>query len=187
MVNQWISSLIELLPKLVWPVLALIFFIVYRKQIRRVAEAVIGRVERGDEVTIATWITLGKSTGKLKDPSTGDLITDDHLALIHRSWRAEHRDKDFGGQPMHQIHIILFGQKAALDRVEYVIYHLDPSYPNPVQPSGSRENNFELKELANGYSLVRAEVKIRGQSELVYLSRFIDLMDVSPKLKGTYC
>jgi hypothetical protein len=177
----------ELLAKLVWPALALIFFIVYRKQIRRVAEAVIGRVERGDEVTIATWITLGKSTGKLKAPSAGDLITDDHLALIHRSWRVEHRDKDFGGQQMYQIHIVLFGEKAALDRVEYVVYHLDPSYPNPVRAGGSRENSFELKELANGYSLVRAEVKIGGQDETIYLSRFIDLMDESPKLKGTYC
>jgi len=83
--------------------------------------------------------------------------------------------------------VVLFGQKAALDRVEYVIYHLDPSYPNPVRPGGSRENSFELKELANGYSLVRAEVKIGGQNEMVYLSRFIDLMDESPRLKGTYC
>jgi hypothetical protein len=160
---------------------------VYRKPIRGVAEAVRVRVEHGDEVSISTWITLGKSTGKLKEPSTGDLITDDHLALIHRSWRVPKRDEQFQGQQMHQIHIILFGQKAALDRVEYVIYHLDPSYPNPVRAGGSRENSFELKELANGYSLVRAEVKISGQDEMIYLSRFIDLMDESPHLKGTYC
>ncbi len=179
--------MVELLAKLAWPALILVLFVAYRKQIRRVGEAVIKRVERGDEVTIATWITLGKSTGQLKDPSTGDLITDDHVALIHRSWRVPHRDKDFGGQPMHQIHIVLFGQKAALDRVEYVVYHLDPSYPNPVRPGGSRETSFELKELANGYSLVRAEVKVRGQNEMVYLSRFIDLTDESPRLKGTYC
>ena len=187
MVNHWISSLIELLPKLVWPSLALIFFIVYRKPIRRIAESVMTRVEHGDEVSIATWITLGKSAGELKVPSKGDLITDDHLALIHRSWRVPDRDREFEGQRMYQIHIVLFGPKAALARVEYVIYHLDPSYSRPVRAGGPRETGFELKELANGYSLARAEVKISGQDELIYLSRFIDLTDESPRLKGTYC
>jgi hypothetical protein len=51
---------------------------------------------------------------------------------------------------------------------------------------GPLNTNFELKELANGYSLLRAEVYVRGQQEPVRLSRLIDLMDQSPRLKGEY-
>jgi hypothetical protein len=49
-----------------------------------------------------------------------------------------------------------------------------------------RADCFEIKELANGYSLIRAEVKIKDQEAIIYLSRFIDLMDKSPHLKPTY-
>jgi hypothetical protein len=113
------------------------------------------------------------------------MLTDDHLALIHRSWRVPDRDLEFH-QPMYQIHVIVFGTTEALGRVEYVVYRLDPAYPRPVQVSGSPSTNFELKELANGHSLIRAEVYIQGQREPVRLSRFIDLTDQSPPLKGSY-
>ena len=65
-------------------------------------------------------------------------------------------------------------------------YRLDPAYPDPVQLGGPRATNFELKQLANGYSLLRAEVKIKNQRGILHLSRFIDLMDESPHLKGTF-
>lgn len=169
-----------------WPLLILGFLIAYHAQLRRLLEAITRRVERGDEFRISTWITLGKSAGPLKIPSPEGMVTDDHIALIHRSWRVTNRDAEFSGQEMYQIHVILFGEKLALDRVEYVIYRLDPSYPSPTRASSDRSNAFELKELANGHSLIRAEVKIREQSELVYLSRFIDLTPASPKLRGTY-
>lgn len=100
--------------------------------------------------------SLGRSTGPLKVPASEGCVTDDHVALIHRSWRVADRDREFGGQKMYQIHVILFGEKAALDRVEYVLYRLDPSYPNPVHCGSPRQTGFELKELANGYSLIRA-------------------------------
>jgi hypothetical protein len=95
------------------------------------------------------------------------------------------RDAEYG-RLMHQIHIIVFGTSVALQRVDYVVYRLDKAYPRPIQVGGAPSTNFELKELANGYSLVRAEVYVRGQAEPVRLSRFIDLTDQSPPLRGTY-
>lgn len=171
----------------IWALIAIVFLAFYRGQIRRILDALTRRVERGDEVRISTWLTLGTSAGPLKSPSVAGLVTDDHIAVIHRSWRVSERDAEFGNQEMYQIHVVLFGEKAALDRVEYVLYRLDPSYPNPTRASSDRKNAFELKELANGYSLIRADVKIRDQSEMIYLSRFIDLTPTSPHLKGTYC
>lgn len=183
------NKVINYLPSsgsLLWQLLAIIFVLVYHGPIRRLFNSVVRRIERGDEVRISTWITLGRSTGRLKAPASEGLVTDDHVALIHRSWRVPKRDEEFPGQKMFQIHVILYGEPEALDRVEYVFYRLDSSYPNPVSCTGDRKESFSLKELANGHSLVRAEVKIKDQEEIIYLSRFVDLTDESPRLKGTY-
>jgi hypothetical protein len=146
--------------------------------------AAIALISRGSEVKIG-FVTVGQAVGQLQVPLPADAITDDHLALIHRSWRAPEQDAKFG-RPMHQIHVIVFGTAEALRRVDYVVYRLEKAYPKPVQVGGPLQTNFELKELANGYSLIRAEVHVRGQQEPVRLSRFIDLMDKSPPLKGDY-
>lgn len=41
-------------------------------------------------------------------------------------------------------------------------------------------------ELANGYSLIRATVKVRGQVDLIELSRFINLSETGPRLSMFY-
>jgi hypothetical protein len=171
---------------LVWVIFALLVLALFYKQFKRLLEALVRRIEGGDEVKISTWITLGHSAGPLKIPPPQGTVTDDHLSLIHRSWRVTNRDQEFGGQQMYQIHVILYGEKPALERVDYVLYKLDPSYPNPTRASSDRQNMFELKELANGYSLLRAEIKIKGQEQIIYLSRFIDLTNEAPKLRDTY-
>ena len=119
----------------------------------------------------------------IAEPRPNEPVTDEHLALIHSSWRVSQRDVDFGGRRMYQIHVIVFGHDSALARIERVTYRLDPAYPNPKQSSTNRSRNFELKELANGYSVVRADVSIKGQVELVRLSRFINLTETGPRLE----
>ncbi|MDR7377101.1 hypothetical protein J2X19_001759 [Rhodoferax ferrireducens] len=169
---------------LAWPILVGGLMFTYRDLVRSILVATVARVQRGDEIKIGI-VSIGQAVGQLKVPLTGELLTDDHLALIHRSRRVPERDIEFGS-PMHQIHVIVFGTTEALLQVEYVVYRLEDAYPNPVQAGGSPDTNFELKELANGHSLIRAEVHVRGQAEPVRLSRFIDLTDDSPPLKGTY-
>ncbi len=169
---------------LAWPLIVGYLLFSYREAITNLIDIAIARVQRGDEVKVGL-ITIGQSVGELKLPTPTDYLTDDHVALIHRSWRVPKRDAEFR-QKMHQIHVIVFGTPEALKRIDYVIYRLDIAYPNPVRPSGPLETNFELKELANGCSLIRAEVYVRGQQEPVRLSRLIDLTDESPRLKGIY-
>jgi hypothetical protein len=70
------EPLLRLLSSLAWPLLAVLFFIAYRSPIRRLANALVQRIERGDEVKIYTWLTLGRSAGQIKVPNIGDLITD---------------------------------------------------------------------------------------------------------------
>lgn len=181
--EQW-SALLGAFGSLLWPLLVIALLVFYRKHVGTVLEVAVSRVKQGAGFTVV-GITVGEAVGQLQVPQEDGLVTDDHLALIHRSWRVPNRDAEFGS-PMYQIHVIVFGPSQALRRVEYVIYRLEDSYPQPVKQGGPLETNFELKELANGYSLLRAEVHIKGQKEPVRLSRFIDLTDESPKLRGTY-
>jgi hypothetical protein len=189
--SDFMTHLTELLKAgapLGWPLLVAAVLFFYRSQSAALFDAVVGLANRGSEIKVGI-VTIGKTVGPLKKPSPADALTDDHLALIHRSWRAPKRDAEFGGREMFQIHVIVFGTSDALRRVDYVIYRLEKAYTNPVRMGGPLNTNFELKELANGYSLLRAEVYVRGQQEPVRLSRLIDLidlMDQSPRLKGEY-
>jgi hypothetical protein len=121
----------------------------------------------------------------LPTPKDFERLNADHLALVHSSWRRRDKDEEFGAR-MYQIHVILLGQPAALNRVEHVTYHLDPAYPMSTYSRNNRRENFGFYELANGYSMIRATVKVRGQSELVELSRFINLSETGPRLAMFY-
>lgn len=169
---------------LAWPAIVVVALLVYRRYVTAFLDLALERVRRGDELKVA-FVTLGQSVGPLKVPQPAEALTDDHVALIHRSWRVPERDAEFG-TPMYRIHVIVFGTPEALRRIDYVVYRLEKAYPRPVQVGGPPETQFELKELANGYSLIRAEVYVRDQAEPVRLSRFIDLTDTSPRLDGSY-
>jgi hypothetical protein len=181
---EMIAELANSLANVAWPALVGYVVLSNRKVVSQLLETAVARVSRGDEIKVGL-ITIGQSVGLLKVPPQAGLLTDDHVALVHRSWRVPHRDSEFG-RPMHQIHVILFGTPEALQRVDHVLYHLTDAYPDPVRRGGALASNFELKELANGYSLIRAEVHVRGQSEPVRLSRLIDLTDQSSPLRGSY-
>jgi hypothetical protein len=180
-----VSDVLSAMAALGWLLLVVVLIFSYRQQIRDFLMGAVAALNRGSEIKVG-FLTIGQAVGELKPPPAEGALTDDHLALIHRSWRAPERDAEFHGQKMYRIHVIVFGTMEALRRVDYVIYRLDKAYPKPVQVGGALETCFELKELANGYSLLRAEVYVRDQKEPVRLSRFIDLVDQSPPLKGVY-
>jgi len=114
-------------------------------------------------------------------PLKGEEITSNHMALIHSSWRYPKKDAEFGRR-MWVFHVVVQARDEVLDRIEYVKYFLDQSYPNPVQTVTDRQSRFRLKELANGESSVRCEVKIKGQERLVFLERYINLTDTGPRI-----
>jgi hypothetical protein len=180
-----LTALVTAMAGLGWLTLVVVLLYIYRAQAKAFFDAAVAIANRSTEIKVG-FVTIGQAVGQLKTPSPADALTDDHLALIHRSWRVPKRDAEFSGQRMFQIHVIVFGTPEALRRIDYVVYRLEKAYPNPVRIGGPLNTNFELKELANGYSLIRAEAYVRGQQEPVRLSRLIDLMDQSPPLKGTY-
>ncbi len=108
-------------------------------------------------------------------------VSENHLALLHSCWRYPKKDKEFG-KKMYVIQVIVQANKGVLDRIEYVKHSLHPSYPNKLQTKTDRENNFELKEVAWGEFNLKAEVKIKGQKELINLSRYINLTETGDNL-----
>jgi len=69
-------------------------------------------------------------------------------------------------------------------RIESVVYHLEDAWSPALrtQTVSDRESRFRMKELANGTSIVRADVKFTDSEEPVYLNRFIDLRPDGPRL-----
>lgn len=143
---------------------------------------------------IAEKLGIEGAVGTLPDPGPYRVITDDHIALVHTSWVLSSTDSRYDPRYPFVIELILFGSETARKRVENVIYYFDPAYaanrPERVDPllkayvhvRSDWTDNFSVKELANGYSMVRAKVKVRDQASIVELSRFVNLSDAGPKL-----
>ncbi len=116
-------------------------------------------------------------------------VTAAHLHLVHSCWRVD-KQTPLGLMP-YRIHIILYGHISALKRVESVQYQL-PGYPAGYdrQAGGPPEKLFELKELANGFSIVQAHVKLKsqpaGHPKIIRLSRFINMSESGPRLLNDF-
>jgi hypothetical protein len=117
----------------------------------------------------------------LGDPGQDDIITENHMALIHSSWRYPKRDEEFG-RSVYVFHAVVRAQDSVLDKIEYVVYHLTSGWPNPVQTTTDRASNFKLKELAWAEITLHAEVKVKGQQDLIRLSRYINLTMTGPTI-----
>ena len=171
---------IEFVQAVAWPSIMLIAIAVFHKPIFAILYGLRDRVDAG--APFEFWqIRVGTAPNNLPTPKEGATITADHMALIHSSWRSPRRDAEFG-RPMWVFHVVVQAKDEVLDRIESVKYLLDSAYPNPVQVVTDRKSRFMLKELANGESTVRCQVKIKGQTEVVALERYINLTATGPRL-----
>ena len=170
---------IELLKILVWPAIILVVYVTNYKRFKSILSSLENRIKQGAAIEFQGF-KVGAPITLPKVPKD-EKVTEEHLALVHSSWRYPKKDQEFG-KPMYCFQVIVEGQSQTLDRVEYVKYTLHKSYPNGEQIKHDRKKHFELKELAWGSSTVRAEIKIEGQEELIKLSRFINLSDTGERL-----
>jgi len=174
------SEIVSLVQAVIWPVFALVMVVIFRPRLIKLLLAVEKRMDSGAEVT-STWVTFGAVPSNLKSPEGGAPVTENHLALIHSSWRYPKKDAEFN-RPMYAFHVVVQATDEVLDRIESVKYSLHRSYPNPIQVVTDRKSRFKLKELAWGESTVRAEVKINGQEQPIKLARYINLTLTGPQI-----
>lgn len=145
---------------------------------------------------IAQYVGNKSSLGTLREPKDYEKITRDHIALTSTSWKPKNEDR--GTQYPYKIHLRLVGSKVAMQRIENVKYFFDPAYAHNrpeyvdsalkayVVASDDWRNGFGIYELANGYSVVRASVKVKKQGPIVNLSRIVDIMEEGPWLNNMY-
>ena len=197
----------DLIVGLAWPLLALFGGCVFFRPLHRTMIALATNIEAGAEFK-AGGVSVGARppnqaavTKALEVASTppkdrtledlkafsfdgsDDLLSEANIALFHTSFRYDDRHGRFRGQKMFQIEIIVLAPDDVLNQIEKVKYVLAAAYPRRIYEVGveARGTRFKLKELANGYSIVRAEIKFKGKHEALLLNRFIDLVD-QPRL-----
>jgi len=171
---------ILLINAVAWPLVALVALFMFHNPAKAILQLLEKRIEGGASVKFYS-VEVGQAPANLPLPAKGEAITANHLALLHSSWRYPRKDAEFGRR-MWAFHVVVQARDEVLDRIEYVKYLLDPSYPNPVQSVTDRTSRFKLKELANGESTVRAEIRIKGQEGPIVLSRYINLTDTGPRI-----
>lgn len=171
---------IKLIEILIWPFLTLMAVFQFYRPLVKLLGIIISRVEAGAEFT-TPWASIGSAPTTIEIPKEDEPITENHMALIHSSWRYSKKDKGFKRR-MYAFHAIIQAPEEVLNRIEYVKYSLHPSYPNHEQTVTDRKSHFKLNELAWGESNLKAAVKIKGQEKQINLTRYINLTETGPRI-----
>jgi hypothetical protein len=171
---------VDLAKALVWPLLTVVGVCVFYKPIRSALDGLQIRISSGDPVEFG-GLKIGSAPSRLPTVAAGGKITSSHMALVHSSWRYPKMDAKYG-MPMWAFHVVIQAPDEVLDRIESAKYLLDPAYDRRVYETTDRASRFKLKELANGESTVRCEVKVKDQDELIHLDRYINLTDTGPRI-----
>jgi hypothetical protein len=104
------------------------------------------------------------------------VVTSKDVPLEIITWRASKRDEEFK-RKMYRVDAFINAPDKIMDLIESVTYYLSPTYPSPVQVKEDRASKFKLKELAWGSSLLKAEIKIKDQTEPIRVEGYIELVD----------
>ncbi len=172
----------KVVQSLIWPAFAIILVLFFRVQAESLFDTLLRKVELAEKVS-AGGVIIESGPRHIPVPKSGEPVTLENVALMHTSFIRPDKTKQFNdGVSYYQIEVIVLAPQPTLDRITSVTYRLDPAYQKNVYEVMDRQSRFKLKELANGTSIVRAEIKFREQDELLYLNRFIDLRSDGPRL-----
>lgn len=107
-----------------------------------------------------------------------------NVALLHTSFLPKKKPNFNDGLTYLQIEVIVIAPMTVMSRIASVTYRFEDAYPleHREQVRINREERFKIKELANGTSIVRAEVKFRDSERSLHLNRFIDLRPDGPRI-----
>ncbi|MES2154351.1 MAG: pYEATS domain-containing protein [bacterium] len=99
-------------------------------------------------------------------------IVGQSLYLVHAVGAAT---KDRDGQQRRDITVALDADvDELLSRVDRVVYHLHPTFPDPDREVRDRRTNFQLKTRAWGQFNLTADVYVKGLDEPVHLMRYLN-------------
>jgi hypothetical protein len=128
--QEWI----ELSKHITWPIVVIFICCVFFRKVQRLFEAIIIRIETGAPLE-TPWMSLG-APSQLSSPEKKEAVSDQHLALVHSSWRYPKKDRDFNKR-MYCFAAIIQANPDVLERVESVTYFL-PGWPEPYDRQKKR-------------------------------------------------
>jgi hypothetical protein len=183
-----VSELVSLITGLAWPFVLVLGLVLLWPQVRELASEVVTRTRKGSSLQLASFLSLGElpvQAERIPSPGATGSVTLSNIALWHTSFLREDKTREYGdGRIYYQFEVIVIAPESVMARVNSVIYHLEDAWPSTLrtQTVRDRESRFKMKELANGTSIVRADIKFTDSEEPVYLNRFIDLRPDGPRL-----
>lgn len=193
--KEWIP----LLQSIVWPVFIAILIYRFRHQFEEILDSIKRRIEEGSSLGVGPGgITIGSAPQLPDDPEPEEMIDDgvqekaspelfakvksvedelsvnpaERLQLTHTSRYLKMKN----GRAYYRLVVSLSpNQSGLLSNVERVVYFLHKTFKNPVREVTNREDNFELRTAAWGEFTIRAEVYLKGQTDPIRLSRYLDI------------
>ena len=180
---------VKLLSSMIWPPALLLLVILFRDPIEMLVSEITKRIRRGGGLKVANVFeleaeTLSEHAARIPSPSTDEPITLGNVALLHTSFIPKTRAPIEDGRTYFQIEMIVIAPDAVMERIDSVTYRFDDVYPpkSREQIKYDSRDRFKVKELANGTSIVRAEIRFRDQEPPLHLNRFIDLRADGPRI-----
>lgn len=117
---------------------------------------------------------------------SSEQLTLKNITLLHTSFFSEKGTRRYGGdgRAYYQFEVIVMAPEAVMERVERVVYHLEDAWPKELRTKviNDRASRFKMKDLANGTSIVVADVYFRDDDQPLQLNRFIDLRLDGPRI-----
>jgi hypothetical protein len=185
------SAVASFAKSLVWPIFIMAFAIFFRSNVKSLFSVVTERVKRGSSIEFlgikfgAESTSIETQAEKLPAPHAGEQITIENVALLHTSFYSESGTRRFAnGLQYFQFEVIVIAPDSVVRRIKDVTYYLEDSWPQPLRTRTITDvaSRFKMKELANGTSIVRAEIKFTDQDTCLWLNRFIDLRSDGPRI-----
>jgi hypothetical protein len=182
------SELVTLVTSLAWPLVLVLALVLLWPQVRELASEVVTRTRKGSSLQLASFLSLGElpaQAERIPSPGAKESVTLSNIALLHTSFLRQDKTREYSdGRIYYQFEVIVIAPEPVMTRIDSVVYYLEDAWPPDLrtQTVRDRKSRFKMKELANGTSIVRADVKFTDSEMPVYLNRFIDLRPDGPRL-----
>ena len=173
---------------LAWPLVLVLGVVAFWPQVRALAAVIVVRIEKGSSLRIGAFALgekLPEQARRIPSPGSQESVTLKNVALLHTSFVRPDKTREYNdGRIYYQFEVIVMAPDSVMARIDRVEYHLEEAWPPSLRERivRDRESRFKLKELANGTSIVGADIQFSDGEEAVHLNRFIDLRPDGPRL-----
>jgi hypothetical protein len=178
------TVLVNLAIGLAWPLTILLALIFFWPQVQAILNQVVIAVAGGRGFKIVGVFELSEAAGRIPSPPGNEPVTFENIALLHTSFLRQDKTQEFAdGRSYYQFEVIVMAPSHVMDRIKSVEYHLEAAWKDRrTQVISDKSTRFKMKELANGTSIVTADIHFNDSAPKLTVNRFIDLRPDGPRL-----